>query len=118
MIFENVFVFQEDGYCDDATNVEVCDWDGGDCCGPLTLKEYCNECLCLDPNFGGNKDIDSQSMQIKFHDYYNHLVNLETSTGVTETIGTTAFSCTILARVISTNQWNVYLFQNQELQLE
>ena len=35
-----------DGFCDDMNNNEDCDYDGGDCCGTLTNKEFCLECLC------------------------------------------------------------------------
>ena len=35
-----------DGFCDDMNNNEDCDYDGGDCCGILTNKEFCLECLC------------------------------------------------------------------------
>ena len=36
-----------DGYCHDVTNNEVCNFDGGDCCGPCIIEEYCSECECL-----------------------------------------------------------------------
>ena len=34
------------GYCDDQTNILVCNYDGGDCCGPNVNKQYCTECQC------------------------------------------------------------------------
>ena len=39
-----------DGYCDDATNTESCNYDGGDCCGSIynVITLYCIECLCLE----------------------------------------------------------------------
>ena len=37
-----------DGYCDDVTNTEVCNYDGGDCCLENVVVDYCIECLCLD----------------------------------------------------------------------
>lgn len=37
-----------DLYCDDATNIAICDYDGGDCCLEEVQVDYCNECLCLD----------------------------------------------------------------------
>ena len=40
-----------DGFCDDATNNLVCNYDGGDCCLSDIKTNYCNECLCLE---GGN----------------------------------------------------------------
>ena len=36
-----------DGYCDDATNIPACNYDGGDCCGSCVLTEYCSNCDCL-----------------------------------------------------------------------
>ena len=39
-----------DGLCDDQNNVEECEWDGGDCCGPFVNLYYCTACQCLDPN--------------------------------------------------------------------
>ena len=35
-----------DGICDDATNTEECDWDGGDCCKSDSSYEFCEECQC------------------------------------------------------------------------
>ena len=35
-----------DGFCDDATNNEVCEWDGGDCCGDNVNNLFCNVCRC------------------------------------------------------------------------
>ena len=37
-----------DGWCDDETNNEACDFDGGDCCGGIIDPNYCTECLCLE----------------------------------------------------------------------
>ena len=39
-----------DGYCDDATNIPICEFDGGDCCLPNVHTDYCVECQCLDPD--------------------------------------------------------------------
>ena len=45
--------------CDDKLNIEVCNWDGGDCCEkngvePNTDKcENLNKCVCFDPAQGG-----------------------------------------------------------------
>ena len=36
-----------DGDCDDATNTQGCNFDGGDCCGPNTDTQYCTVCACL-----------------------------------------------------------------------
>ena len=38
-----------DGYCDDDTNTEECDWDGGDSCGDEYEDAntiYCSVCAC------------------------------------------------------------------------
>ena len=35
-----------DGYCDDETNNDGCNFDGGDCCGSNVNTEYCTECQC------------------------------------------------------------------------
>ena len=37
-----------DGYCDDDTNIELCWFDGGDCCAPDAVKDFCEECACLE----------------------------------------------------------------------
>ena len=37
-----------DSFCDDITNNEECEWDGGDCCGDNVNTDYCTLCLCLD----------------------------------------------------------------------
>ena len=39
-----------DGFCDDETNNEECEWDGGDCCGNDTKTDYCTNCKCKYPN--------------------------------------------------------------------
>ena len=44
-----------DGMCDDETNKEICDWDGGDCCGSNTNTQYCSSCECLDPNAAASR---------------------------------------------------------------
>ncbi len=35
-----------DGMCDDDTNIEECQYDGGDCCLETQSWSYCNECIC------------------------------------------------------------------------
>ena len=35
-----------DGYCNDETNIEGCDYDGGDCCGSNVVKRSCELCIC------------------------------------------------------------------------
>ena len=39
------------GYCDDWSNNEECDWDGGDCCGNYVDTKFCIKCECRAPNF-------------------------------------------------------------------
>ena len=36
-----------DGICDDINNSNLCDFDGGDCCGPKKIKDFCCICACL-----------------------------------------------------------------------
>lgn len=36
-----------DGYCNDETNNEECNYDGGDCCGSCINTLYCSECQCV-----------------------------------------------------------------------
>ena len=35
-----------DGKCDDAVNVELCEYDGGDCCLNIIDALYCDDCIC------------------------------------------------------------------------
>ena len=44
-----------DGFCDDATNTESCDYDGGDCCGADVITFTCTQCLCLEGEGGGSE---------------------------------------------------------------
>lgn len=39
--------FIGDGYCDDITNTEKCDFDGGDCCVEQPNHRYCDNCTCI-----------------------------------------------------------------------
>ena len=62
--------FKKDGECDDENNFEACQYDGGDCCGPNVLTDFCTACLCLDPSFGGSTDSGNTAgkiMQIRAH---------------------------------------------------
>ena len=43
-----------DGFCDDETNNQGCNFDGGDCCGSCIVKSHCLECTCL------QSDVDEQ----------------------------------------------------------
>ena len=45
-------VWVGDGYCDDLTNTEECDYDGGDCCGSCVNAEFCSVCECLGEETG------------------------------------------------------------------
>ena len=35
-----------DGICDDEANTEVCNFDGGDCCGSDADFSFCEQCIC------------------------------------------------------------------------
>ena len=35
------------GFCNDETNIDACNYDGRDCCGPCVLTQYCSNCDCL-----------------------------------------------------------------------
>ena len=35
--------YKKDNNCDDNNNLQSCDWDGGDCCGPNIGTTYCTE---------------------------------------------------------------------------
>lgn len=39
--------FVGDGFCDDSLNVEVCNYDNGDCCLPTIQKTNCFDCYCF-----------------------------------------------------------------------
>ncbi len=49
-----------DGICDDATNIAICGYDGGDCCREQKLTHLCNECQCI-------LDIDEDLLKLKLH---------------------------------------------------
>ena len=36
------------GYCDDENNHEICNFDGGDCCGTCANMDKCLDCQCFD----------------------------------------------------------------------
>ena len=44
-----------DGFCDDGKNNEICQWDGGDCCGSNVVTTYCSACECLDPDAAASR---------------------------------------------------------------
>ena len=37
----------KDGFCDDMNNNEICEYDGGDCCGTYSNHHFCLECKCI-----------------------------------------------------------------------
>ena len=37
--------------CNDETNNEACEYDGGDCCGSCVNKANCTQCVCLVEEF-------------------------------------------------------------------
>ena len=37
-----------DGYCTDVTNIQQCNFDGGDCCLLNVNTDYCLNCSCSD----------------------------------------------------------------------
>ena len=39
-------MWQGDGRCDDINNIEICKFDGGDCCGSNVDKSFCIQCEC------------------------------------------------------------------------
>ncbi len=39
--------FLGDGACDDDTNTPECEYDGGDCCLPEVITDYCDLCECI-----------------------------------------------------------------------
>ena len=39
-------MWQGDGRCDDINNIEICKFDGGDCCGNNVDKSFCKKCEC------------------------------------------------------------------------
>ena len=50
--YEILFIFLlddwiGDSFCDDINNNELCDFDGGDCCGLNVQKNFCVNCTCL-----------------------------------------------------------------------
>ena len=44
-----------DDYCDDETNNEECEWDGGDCCSSNADTEYYSYYECLDPDAAASR---------------------------------------------------------------
>ena len=42
----DLFTMVNDGMCQDQSNIEACDWDGGDCCDTEASAYLCHECQC------------------------------------------------------------------------
>ena len=57
-----------DGFCNDETNNENCNYDGGECCSTCTSTSKCAECACL-----SGTDDTCHSKPISF--YYSHFSN-------------------------------------------
>ena len=49
------YLWVGDGFCDDATNNEQCNFDGGDCCGIDIDLEYCTLCKCFAGEFSNSR---------------------------------------------------------------
>ena len=46
----HIYYHVANGYCNDASNTEECNWDGGDCCGDEVVMTECSVCECLEPS--------------------------------------------------------------------
>ena len=51
-------MWQGDGRCDDINNIEICKFDGGDCCGSHVDKSFCKKCECKEGNNNQNNQVD------------------------------------------------------------
>ena len=40
-----------DGFCNDETNSEICNYDGGDCCLDMNDTNHCSDCTCYFEEF-------------------------------------------------------------------
>ena len=40
------FTLVGNGFCNDETNNEICNYDGGECCVMNVMTDYCSECAC------------------------------------------------------------------------
>ena len=47
-------VFIGDGYCDDESNIEKCNYDGGDCCDHSANTDFCIKCECHNESFSSS----------------------------------------------------------------
>ena len=55
-----------DGFCDDDTNTEDCEFDGGDCCGDDRNTDYCEDCKCKHFN-----------MHVGFSEYFSQILLID-----------------------------------------
>ena len=71
--------FVNDGYCDDSTNTELCNFDGGDCCYKKSNYQYCNDCIC----YPGAPEIIGIAKRINMllHDFWAGCNGFATSRG-------------------------------------
>ena len=61
-----------DGFCDDANNIEECDYDGGDCCGINVQNNFCVNCTCT----GRCKlALLIWGLVFEIHEYFNQQLN-------------------------------------------
>ena len=61
-----MFEFVGDGFCDDETNDELCDFDGGDCCDTKHDRSLCSECFCHWPKMN-EKDCKNYNDNCIYH---------------------------------------------------
>ena len=47
MITKVPSTYLHNGFCNDKTNNENCNYDGEDCCGSCVLNNQCTQCACL-----------------------------------------------------------------------
>ena len=51
-----------DSVCDEATNTEICLFDGGDCCLEIKDRSLCRDCSC-------NLTVDMEELKLQFTDF-------------------------------------------------
>ena len=50
--------------CDDSTNNDACEYDGGDCCGNSVNDQYCSECICHESGDTSNANLCPENLQV------------------------------------------------------
>ena len=91
-----------DGVCDDATNVEICNFDGGDCCLEYILDAICDKCICYEdglrhPSFHSH-EVETTSvinlMPWTISNYFDNTLEpvILTTTSAFTTIGWTPYT--------------------------